>query len=67
MATRSDNAGDLGERSGQEFARGGRVLSAGAVPMPPKASERLDCVLEAIAHWPMPKVDRQAKVSFLLR
>ena len=26
MATRSDNAGDLGERSGQEFARGGRVL-----------------------------------------
>ena len=49
------------------IARGGRVLSAGAVPMPPKASERLDCVLEAIAHWPMPKVDRQAKVSFLLR
>jgi hypothetical protein len=49
------------------IARGGRVLSAGAVPMPPKASERLDCVLEEIAHWPMPKVDRQAKVSFLLR
>ena len=49
------------------IAKGGRVLSAGAVPMPPKASEKLDCVLEEITSWPMPKVDRYAKISFLLR
>ncbi len=48
-------------------ARDGRVLSAGAVPMPPKASEKLECVLEEIASWRMPKVDHRSKTSFLLR
>jgi hypothetical protein len=48
-------------------ARDGRVVSAGAVPMPPKASEKLECVLEEIASWRMPKVDHRSKTSFLLR
>jgi hypothetical protein len=49
------------------IARSGRVLSAGAVPMPPNASERLDCLLEEIASWRMPKYDHHSKVSFLVR
>lgn len=49
------------------IARNGRVLSAGAVPMPPKASEKLDCVLGEVVSWRMPKVEHQGKVSFLLR
>lgn len=49
------------------IARNGRVLSAGAVPLPPKASEKLECVLEEIASWRMPKIERHSKVSFLLR
>jgi hypothetical protein len=49
------------------IARSGRVLSAGAVPMPPKASEKLGCVLEEVANWRMPKVDYRSKTSFLLR
>jgi hypothetical protein len=49
------------------IAQSGRVLSAGAVPMPPKASEKLECVLDEIASWRMPKVDYRSKTSFLLR
>jgi hypothetical protein len=49
------------------IARNGRILSAGAVPMPPKASEKLDCVLEEVASWRVRKVEHLGKVSFLLR
>jgi hypothetical protein len=49
------------------IARTGRVLSAGAVAMPPKASEKLDCVLGEVANWRMPKTDHRSKTSFLLR
>ena len=48
-------------------ARGGRVVSAGAVPIPPRAEAKVDCVLEQIASWHMPKSDRSSKVSFELR
>jgi hypothetical protein len=48
-------------------APGGRVVSAGAVPMPPGAAEKLECVLAEVTAWKMPKVDRHSKVSFLLR
>jgi hypothetical protein len=49
------------------IAPGGRVLSAGAVPIPPRAAPKVDCVLEQVASWHMPKVDRSGKVSFELR
>jgi hypothetical protein len=49
------------------IAQSGRVLSAGAVPMPPRAGKKLDCVLEVIASWRMPKVASRSKTSFLLR
>ena len=49
------------------IARTGRILSAGAVPMPPNASEKLDCVLGEISAWRMPKIDHRSKTSFLLR
>jgi hypothetical protein len=49
------------------IAPGGRVVSAGAVPVPPRAEAKLDCVLEQVASWRMPKLDRSGKVSFDLR
>jgi hypothetical protein len=45
----------------------GRVLSAGAVPIPVRTEEQVDCVLEQFAKWRMPKQKRAAKVSFELR
>jgi hypothetical protein len=49
------------------IAPGGRVVSAGAVPVPPRAEDKLDCVLEQVASWHMPKLDHSGKVSFELR
>ncbi|HKU42951.1 MAG TPA: hypothetical protein VJR89_32550 [Polyangiales bacterium] len=49
------------------LASGGRVLSAGAVPMPANADDKVDCVLEQFSKWHMPKVKKASKVSFDLR
>lgn len=49
------------------IGRRGRVLSAGAVPNRPQPDEKLDCVLEEISSWRLPKPKRRAKVSFLLK
>jgi hypothetical protein len=46
---------------------GGRVISSGAVAMPARAEEKVDCVLEQVASWHMPKLDRSGKVSFDVR
>lgn len=48
-------------------ARDGHVLSAGAVPRPARAVEKVDCVLEQFAALRLPKQSRQAKVTFELR
>jgi hypothetical protein len=45
----------------------GRVLSVGAVPNPPRAAEKVGCVLDELANLHMPKPPRCAKVSFELR
>jgi hypothetical protein len=49
------------------IAPGGRVISSGAVPMPARAEEKVDCVLEQVASWRMPKLDRSGKVTFDVR
>jgi hypothetical protein len=49
------------------IARDGRVLSAGAVPFPPRAEDKLDCVLEEVASWRVRKLTRRGKISFDLR
>ena len=46
---------------------GGRMLSAGAVPQPQTAEEKVDCVLEQVSKWHLPKVKRSSKVTFELR
>jgi hypothetical protein len=48
-------------------APGGRVLSAGAVPMPASADEKVDCVLEQFRTWHLPKVKRASKITFDVR
>jgi hypothetical protein len=48
-------------------ASDGRVLSAGAVPVPARADDKVDCVLEQLAKWPLPKPKRISKLSFELR
>jgi hypothetical protein len=49
------------------IAAGGRVISSGAVPIPARAEEKVDCVLEQVASWRMPKLDRSGKISFEVR
>jgi hypothetical protein len=49
------------------ISRRGKVLSAGAVPQPASASAQLECVLERIKSWKMPKGKREAKVTFMLK
>jgi hypothetical protein len=49
------------------IAPGGRVISSGAVPNSARAEEKIDCVLEQIASWRMPKLDRSGKVTFDVR
>lgn len=49
------------------IAVGGRVLSAGAVPLPARANDKVDCVLEQFAKWHMPALPRSSKLSFELR
>lgn len=48
-------------------AVGGRLLSAGAVPNPPAADEKVDCVLEQIGKWHMPKLKKASKFTFDVR
>jgi hypothetical protein len=43
------------------------VLSAGAVPQPARAEENVDCVLDQVAKWHLPRVQRTSKLSFQLR
>lgn len=47
--------------------RTGRVLSVGAIPTRAVEEEQLDCVVEAVASWKLPKQKHRSKVSFLLR
>ena len=49
------------------IAAGGRVLSAGAVPLRDATQDQVDCVLDEFATWHMPKVKKATKVSFDLR
>jgi hypothetical protein len=48
-------------------AAGGKLLSAGAVPMPATADDKVDCVLEQFGKWHLPKVKRASKISFDVR
>jgi len=45
----------------------GRVLSAGAVPLPAAAEDKVDCVLEQFEKWQIPKLKRASKITFDLR
>ena len=47
--------------------RRGRILAAGAIPNRPQPDEKVDCVIEEIRSWRLPKPKRLAKVSFRLR
>jgi outer membrane biosynthesis protein TonB len=49
------------------LAPGGHMLSAGALPLPLSADDKVDCVLDQLSKWHMPKVKRSSKVSFELR
>jgi hypothetical protein len=49
------------------LAPSGHVLSAGAVPLPASAEDKVDCVLEQFGKWHMPKLKRASKISFDLR
>lgn len=49
------------------ITRKGRVLSAGAVPRPTAAAEKIECVLEELAELRLPRLKREAKVSFDLK
>lgn len=48
-------------------AAGGKLLSAGAVPLPASADDKVDCVLEQFGKWHLPKVKRASKISFDVR
>jgi hypothetical protein len=45
----------------------GRVLSAGAVPTPPSADDKVDCLLDELRKWHFAKPKRASKVSFELK
>jgi hypothetical protein len=45
----------------------GSVLSAGGLGSSPQAQERVDCILEQVAKWQMPKPKHLSKLSFDLR
>ena len=47
--------------------RRGRVLSVSAVPDTIKADDRLECLLEQIKEWQLPRIQRRSKVTFTLR
>jgi hypothetical protein len=48
-------------------APGGRLLSAGAIPMPASADDKVDCELQQFGKWHLPKVKRASKISFDVR
>jgi hypothetical protein len=43
------------------------LLSAGAVPSPQSAEDKVDCVLDQMSHWQFPKFKKATKVTFDLR
>jgi hypothetical protein len=45
----------------------GRITSLGAVHARGQTVEQLDCVLEQLLAWRMPKVKKRSKVTFLLK
>ena len=45
----------------------GRVMSSGAVPLPATAEDKVDCVLEQVQKWHLPKLKRASKITFDLR
>lgn len=47
--------------------RRGKVISVGAVPLPASGAEKLECILDGIKAWKMPKGKRDAKVTFVLK
>jgi hypothetical protein len=49
------------------LAASGHVLSAGAVPLPASADDKVDCVLEQFEKWHIPKLKHASKISFELR
>jgi hypothetical protein len=49
------------------LAANGHVLSAGAVPLPAQADDKVDCVLEQFEKWHVPKPKHAGKISFELR
>ena len=49
------------------YLANGHLLSAGAVPLPAQHEDKVDCVLEEFAKWPMPKTAKSGKVVFELR
>jgi hypothetical protein len=49
------------------LAANGHVLSAGAVPVPASADDKVDCVLEQFEKWHIPKLKHASKISFELR
>jgi len=46
---------------------GGRVLSVGLVPATDQDDEKLDCALEGLRDWRLPKPKRRSKLTFALR
>jgi hypothetical protein len=48
------------------LAKGGKVLSAGAIATPPRADDKVDCVLTEFATWRIPKLFSRGKLSFVL-
>lgn len=47
--------------------RRGRIVSSGAIARPAEADEKVDCVLSGLAKLKLPKLKKEAKVSFELR
>jgi hypothetical protein len=49
------------------ITRKGKLISAGAVPKPAQAVEKVQCLLDELASLRMPRLKREAKVTFELR
>jgi TonB family protein len=47
--------------------RRGQVLSVGAVPNLNLPEDKLECMLEQVRSWRMPRVKRRSKVTFMLK
>ena len=49
------------------FNTSGKMLSSGAVPLPATAEDKVDCVLEQLEKWHIPKLKKASKITFDLR